>query len=126
MAFAFVRDDVDGSVPLRIDLTTGVISGVALFEVDRGGEKIDLQPREFALLEYLMRHANRAVTKTMILEHIFDYSFDPQTNVVDVLVHRLRSRPAVCDFCFFELTFTRISQQIVRITGAHNASASER
>jgi two-component system OmpR family response regulator len=61
-------------------------------EVERGGEKIDLQPREFALLEYLMRSANRTVTKTMILEHIFDYSFDPQTNVVDVLVHRLRSK----------------------------------
>jgi two-component system, OmpR family, response regulator len=61
-------------------------------EVRRGDEKIDLQPREFALLEYLMRHANRPVTKTMILEHIFDYSFDPQTNVVDVLVHRLRSK----------------------------------
>jgi len=61
-------------------------------EVQRGGEKIELQPREFALLEYLMRNANRMVTKTMILEHIFDYSFDPQTNVVDVLVHRLRSK----------------------------------
>ena len=61
-------------------------------EVQRGGTKIDLQPREFALLEYLMRHPNRPVTKTMILEHIFDYSFDPQTNVVDVLVHRLRSK----------------------------------
>jgi len=61
-------------------------------EVRRGAEKIELQPREFALLEYLMRSANRAVTKTMILEHIFDYSFDPQTNVVDVLVHRLRNK----------------------------------
>ncbi len=61
-------------------------------EVRRGSEKIELQPREFALLEYLMRHANRPVTKTMILEHIFDYSFDPQTNVVDVLVHRLRGK----------------------------------
>jgi len=61
-------------------------------EVRCRGEKIDLQPREFALLEYLMRSAGRTVTKTMILEHIFDYSFDPQTNVVDVLVHRLRSK----------------------------------
>ena len=61
-------------------------------EVHRGSEKIELQPREFALLEYMMRHATRPVTKTMILEHIFDYSFDPQTNVVDVLVHRLRSK----------------------------------
>jgi two-component system OmpR family response regulator len=61
-------------------------------EVRRGGEKIELQPREFALLEYLMRSAGRAVTKTMILENIFDYNFDPQTNVVDVLVHRLRNK----------------------------------
>jgi two-component system, OmpR family, response regulator len=61
-------------------------------QVTRGAEAIDLQPREFALLEYLMRHPGRAVTKTMILEHIFDYSFDPQTNVVDVLIHRLRAK----------------------------------
>jgi len=61
-------------------------------EVQRAGEKIELQPREFSLLEYLMRSHGRTVTKTMILEHIFDYSFDPQTNVVDVLVHRLRSK----------------------------------
>jgi two-component system OmpR family response regulator len=61
-------------------------------EVRRGGEKIELQAREFALLEYLMRHTGRPVTKTMILEHIFDYSFDPQTNVVDVLMHRLRAK----------------------------------
>lgn len=56
------------------------------------GQKIELQPREFTLLAYLMRNAGRTVTKTMILEHVFDYSFDPQTNVVDVLVHRLRSK----------------------------------
>ncbi len=61
-------------------------------EVVRGGEKIDLQPREFALLEYLMRQAGRVVSKTMILEHIWDYSFDPQTNVVDVLICRLRNK----------------------------------
>jgi two-component system OmpR family response regulator len=61
-------------------------------EVTRSGEKIDLQSKEFALLEYLMRNAGRVVTKAMILEHIWDYSFDPQTNVVDVLVHRLRSK----------------------------------
>ena len=61
-------------------------------EVIRGGQKLDLQTREFALLELLMRHPGRPVTKTMILEHIWDYSFDPQTNVVDVLAHRLRSK----------------------------------
>jgi two-component system OmpR family response regulator len=61
-------------------------------EVTRAGERVDLQPREFSLLEYLLRHAGRTVTKTMILEHVWDYSFDPQTNVVDVLVHRLRAK----------------------------------
>lgn len=61
-------------------------------EVTRGGKTIELQSREFALLELLMRHPGRPVTKTMILEHIWDYSFDPQTNVVDVLAHRLRSK----------------------------------
>ena len=61
-------------------------------QVTRGVDTIELQPREFALLEYLMRNAGRTVTKTMILEHVWDYSFDPQTNVVDVLVHRLRAK----------------------------------
>ncbi len=61
-------------------------------EVTRAGQRIELQSREFALLELLMRHPGRAITKTMILEHIWDFSFDPQTNVVDVLVHRLRAK----------------------------------
>ena len=61
-------------------------------DVDRTGTKIELQPREFALLEYLMRNAGRVVSKTMILEHVWDYNFDPQTNVVDVLVCRLRNK----------------------------------
>ena len=56
------------------------------------GELVELQPREFSLLEYLLRHPGRPVTKTMILEHVWDYSFDPQTNVVDVLMHRLRAK----------------------------------
>lgn len=60
--------------------------------VTREGRSIDLQPREFSLLEYLMRNAGRVVSKTMILEHVWDYNFDPQTNVVDVLVHRLRNK----------------------------------
>lgn len=60
--------------------------------VSREGKAIDLQPREFALLEYLMRNTGNVVSKTMILEHVWDYHFDPQTNVVDVLVHRLRSK----------------------------------
>lgn len=61
-------------------------------EVTRNGQKLELQPREFALLEYLLRNQGKVITKAMILEHIFDYSFDPQTNVVDVLVHRLRGK----------------------------------
>jgi two-component system, OmpR family, response regulator len=61
-------------------------------EVNRAGKKIDLQPREFSLLEYLMRSSGRVVSKTMIIEHVWGYSFDPQTNVVDVLVSRLRNK----------------------------------
>ena len=61
-------------------------------EVHRGDEKIELQPREFALLEYLLRNEGHVLSKTMILEHVWDYSFDPQTNVVDVLVCRLRNK----------------------------------
>jgi two-component system, OmpR family, response regulator len=69
---------------LRLDLRTRRVS--------RGGREIELRPREFTLLEYLMRNADRVVTKTMILSHVWDYSFDPRTNVVDVLVHRLREK----------------------------------
>lgn len=61
-------------------------------EVTCGGKLVDLQPREFSLLAFLLRHAGRPVSKTMILEHVWDYSFDPQTNVVDVVVSRLRAR----------------------------------
>ena len=60
--------------------------------VERAGTEIELRPREFALLEYLMRNAGRVVSKTMIMEHVWNYSFDPRTNVVDVLVFRLREK----------------------------------
>jgi len=60
--------------------------------VTREGKPIDLRPREFALLEYLMRNAGRVVSKTMILSHVWEYNFDPQTNIVDVLVSRLREK----------------------------------
>src|SRR5919206_567996 len=60
--------------------------------VTRAGREIPLQPREFRLLEYLMRHAGQVVTRTMLLEHVWDYHFDPQTNVIDVHVSRLRSK----------------------------------
>ena len=61
-------------------------------QVRRAGQKIDLQPREFRLLEYLMRHAGQVVTRTMLLEGVWDYHFDPQTNVIDVHVSRLRQK----------------------------------
>jgi two-component system OmpR family response regulator len=61
-------------------------------EVYRADKKIDLQPREFQLLEFLMRHAGQVVTRTMLLEGVWDYHFDPQTNVIDVHISRLRSK----------------------------------
>ncbi len=61
-------------------------------EVKRAGREIVLQPREFRLLEYLMRHAGQVVTRTMLLENVWDYHFDPQTNVIDVHVSRLRGK----------------------------------
>jgi len=60
--------------------------------VTRAGQTLDLQPREFRLLEYMMRHAGQVVTRTMLLEHVWDYHFDPQTNVIDVHVSRLRGK----------------------------------
>ena len=69
---------------LKMDLLTR--------EVFRGSTEIDLQAREFLLLEYLLRNQDRVVSKTMILEHVWNYHFDPQTNVVDVLVCRLRNK----------------------------------
>ncbi len=69
---------------LTIDLLTR--------EVSRGERRIDLRPREFALLEYLARHPGRVISKSMILSQIWNYNFDPRTNVVDVLVHRVRQK----------------------------------
>jgi DNA-binding response OmpR family regulator len=77
--------------PARIrvgDLTLDLVGRTA----ERAGRRLDLRPREFALLEYLMRNAGRMVSKTMILSHVWGYSFDPRTNVVDVLVFRLREK----------------------------------
>ncbi len=61
-------------------------------DVTRGGTRIDLQPREFKLLEYLLRNAGRVVTRSMLLENVWDYHFDPQTNVIDVHISRLRGK----------------------------------
>ena len=69
---------------LEMDLTTRAVR--------RGGKAIDLKPKEFSLLEYFMRHVGQVVTRTMLLERVWDYAFDPQTNVIDVHVSRLRSK----------------------------------
>ncbi len=61
-------------------------------KLTREGKEIQIQPREFRLLEYLMKHAGQVVTRTMLLEHVWDYHFDPQTNVIDVHMSRLRSK----------------------------------
>ena len=96
----------DGSNPAKImsvdDLTKGspkpklVVGDLELDllsrSASRGGHAIDLQPREFLLLEYLMRHAGQVVTRTMLLENVWDYHFDPQTNVIDVHISRLRAK----------------------------------
>jgi len=79
--------------PEATKLTSGDVTlDLVTREVTRGGEPVSLQPREFSLLAFLLRHAGRPVSKTMILEHVWDYSFDPQTNVVDVVVSRLRAK----------------------------------
>jgi two-component system OmpR family response regulator len=88
---ALIRRATGAAEPARLavgDLTLDLMTR----RVERAGRPIDLRPREFALLEYLMRNAGRVVSKTMILAHVWNYSFDPRTNVVDVLVFRLREK----------------------------------
>jgi DNA-binding response OmpR family regulator len=88
---ALVRRSAGASEPTRLvegDLTLDLLTR----QVTRAGRPLDLRPREFALLEYLMRHPGRVLSKTMILSHVWGYSFDPGTNVVDVLVSRLREK----------------------------------
>jgi two-component system OmpR family response regulator len=88
---ALIRRAGGLSEPTRLvygDLTMNLLTR----EVTRGGRKIELQRLEFALLEYLMRNAERVVSKTMIMEHVWDYNFDPQTNVVESRICRLRDK----------------------------------
>ena len=88
---ALVRRASRASEPTR--LTVGDLSiDLLTREVVRGGKSIELQPLEFSLLEYLMRNPGRVVSKTMIMEHVWDYNFDPQTNVVEVRISRLRDK----------------------------------
>ena len=83
------RDAGSPDTALKVgDLELDIISRV----VKRAGQMIRLQPREFSLLEYLMRHVDQVVTRTMLLEGVWNYHFDPQTNVIDVHVSRLRGK----------------------------------
>jgi DNA-binding response OmpR family regulator len=88
---ALIRRASGASEPTRLsvaDLSLDLLTR----QVQRGPDTLDLRPREFALLEYLMRNAGRVVSKTSILSHVWGYNFDPNTNVVDVLVSRLREK----------------------------------
>ncbi|MBS0228051.1 MAG: response regulator transcription factor [Proteobacteria bacterium] len=81
----------DERAPTRLQ-TAGLELDLLSREALREGRRIELQPREFRLLEYLMRHAGQVVTRTMLLEAVWDYHFDPQTNVIDVHISRLRQK----------------------------------
>jgi two-component system OmpR family response regulator len=88
---ALIRRGTGASEPTRLsyaDISMNLITR----EVFRAGTKIELQPLEFALLEYLLRNAERVVSKTMIMEHVWDYHFDPQTNVVESRIYKLREK----------------------------------
>ncbi len=88
-ALARRRDTGSVHTLLRVgDLEMDLIGRV----VKRAGQEIDLQPREFQLLEFLMRHAGQSITRTMLLEKVWEYHFDPQTNVIDVHISRLRGK----------------------------------
>ncbi len=88
---ALIRRSSGTTEPTR--LTFGSLSmDIITREVSREGRKIDLQPLEFSLLEYLMRNTGRVVSKTMIMEHVWDYNFDPMTNVVEARISRLRDK----------------------------------
>jgi two-component system OmpR family response regulator len=88
---ALIRRATSATEPTTLSVGDLVLNLVTR-EVTRANQKLDLQAREFSLLEYLMRNAGKVVSKTTILEHVWNYSFDPQTNVVDVLVCRLRNK----------------------------------
>lgn len=88
---ALIRRDRKHTQPMLLSVG-GLEMDLLKHEVRRNGEKIDLPAKEYALLEYMMRHPGIVLSKTSILERVYDYSFDPQTNVVDVLVCRLRNK----------------------------------
>ncbi len=82
------QDSINDNILTLGDLQMNLLS----HKVTRGEKTILLQPREFKLLEYLMRHSNQVVTRTMLLENVWDYHFDPQTNVIDVHISKLRQK----------------------------------
>jgi two-component system OmpR family response regulator len=88
---ALIRRSSDVSEPTKLTVAN-ISMNLITREVVRAGKKIDLQPLEFSLLEYLMRNAGRVVSKTMIMEHVWDYYFDPQTNVVESRIYKLREK----------------------------------
>ncbi len=88
---ALVRRTSPGQTETRLHVDDLVLDRLSR-RVSRAGETLQLQPREFRLLEYLMQHAGQVVTRTMLLENVWGYHFDPQTNVIDVHVSRLRSK----------------------------------
>jgi len=88
---ALIRRSTGAVEPTRLTFAD-VSLDLLTREVRRGDEKLELRPREFQLLEYLLRNPGRVLSKTLILAHVYDYGFDPRTNVVDVLVHRLREK----------------------------------
>jgi two-component system OmpR family response regulator len=88
---ALIRRSTGTVEPTRL-VVGDLVLDLVTRKLERAGKALELRPREYALLEYLMRNAGRVVSKAMILSHVFDYSFDPRTNVVDVLVHRLREK----------------------------------
>ena len=82
----------DGAGPQTRLQVADIEMDLLTHDVTRAGKKITLQPREFRLLEYLMKHESQVVTRTMLLENVWDYHFDPQTNVIDVHISRLRQK----------------------------------
>lgn len=88
---ALIRRDQKNSQPMLLKVGS-LEMDLLKHEIYRSGQKIDLPAKEYALLEYMMRHPGMVISKTAILERVYDYSFDPQTNVVDVLVCRLRNK----------------------------------
>jgi two-component system OmpR family response regulator len=88
---SLIRRSTGVTSPTKLEIS-GLTMDIHTRKVERAGKRIDLQPLEFSLLEYLMRNAGQVVSKTMIMEHVWDYNFDPQTNVVEARICHLRDK----------------------------------